>query len=137
MVSDAGEDQRLGAADPMIDERSEGRSTRQDGVFDRLRRWLMPTQGARNMRYASALAELDDAIALYPEAPMNYVLRGELYLKTAYYELARADFSQALTLAPEQIHDSAWGFIEQSAQDRARRGLKLAERKMRSARNTY
>jgi Tfp pilus assembly protein PilF len=75
------------------------------------------------------LFELDEAITLYPNAPMNYVLRGEYYLQIGYNQLAEQDFKRALALATDEFNQSSWGLVAQVAQDRARRGLKIARQR--------
>src|SRR5579859_3823927 len=44
------------------------------------------------------LDELSDAIARYPDAPANYVLRGEYFLAEGRNDLAAEDFRTALRL---------------------------------------
>ena len=76
------------------------------------------------VNYDDALIELDDAIALNPDAAVNYVLRGEIYMKLKNNTLAAADFEHALSLTAESVENSDWGFLEQVMQDRARQGLR-------------
>lgn len=73
------------------------------------------------------LRELSLAIEFYPDAPANYVLRGELYVEMGMSELAAADFRQALTLAVEQVETERWGVVAQAMQDRADAGLRRIE----------
>jgi len=70
------------------------------------------------------LPELNEAIAQYPDAPANYVLRGELLLAIGRQDEAHADFEQALELAQEQLANAAWGLAEQAIADRARENLR-------------
>jgi uncharacterized protein HemY len=76
------------------------------------------------------LRELNQGIVNHPEAPTNYVLRGELALATRDYEQAAADFEKALELASAQVETSDWGVLAQAMQDRAYRGLKEARRRL-------
>jgi Tfp pilus assembly protein PilF len=99
-----------------MDEHEEGT----DPIADRLR------------PFEAELVELDDAIALHPEAPANYVMRGEIYLRARLDDLACQDFERAIVLAADEIETRAWGLIAQAMQDRARRGLKIARRRLAS-----
>jgi uncharacterized protein HemY len=74
------------------------------------------------------LRDLNHAIADHPEAPANYVLRGELALETRDYSQAAADFEKALELASAQVETENWGILAQAMQDRAYRGLTQARR---------
>jgi hypothetical protein len=72
----------------------------------------------------SRLAALTDAIAANPDAAVNYVMRGELFLEHGERELAYADFVKALTLAAAQLETEEWGLVAQAVQDRAEAGLR-------------
>ncbi len=76
------------------------------------------------------LEALDWAIKARPEAPMNYVLRGELYSEMGEYELAHEDFGWALEQASRQVNEADWGIVAQAVQDRALRGLEQAQRRL-------
>jgi hypothetical protein len=76
------------------------------------------------------VTELSQAIDHAPEAPTNYVLRGELYLRARLYELARDDFRAAAELAEAQFERSDWGVLAQTTRDRALIGLTKAEKKL-------
>ena len=71
------------------------------------------------------LRELTNAIERHPDAAVNYVLRGELYLNSRQRDEARKDFRMALSLARSQYESSAWGVLAQGVQDRAIQGLRL------------
>jgi tetratricopeptide (TPR) repeat protein len=76
---------------------------------------------------AVAQQRIDDlgrAIERSPDAPSNYVLRGELLLKLRRYADAEMDFRRALDLAAAQVESQDWGVVAQVAQDRALAGLK-------------
>ena|GEM_PF-1093748 len=77
-----------------------------------------------------ALRHLDEAIENAPDAPANYVLRGELYLRAREYALAQRDFQRAYELATGQFERSDWGILAQAMQDRALAGLQKAERRL-------
>ncbi|MBX3066155.1 MAG: hypothetical protein KF726_24465 [Anaerolineae bacterium] len=71
------------------------------------------------------IAVLSDAIERHPDAPANYVLRGEAYLELAKYQLAASDFMTALRLAADRQTD--WEYLNRSVLDRARQGLRRVE----------
>src|SRR5258708_7965573 len=72
----------------------------------------------------SLLDELSAAIEHYPDAPANYVLRGELYLDEGQIALAAQDFQRALELADPLAESATWGYINEALADRAREGLR-------------
>jgi tetratricopeptide (TPR) repeat protein len=71
----------------------------------------------------AAIADLSASIADEPDAPMNYVLRGEALLRSGALDAARSDFERALALAERALRGERWGLIAQAAQDRAAAGL--------------
>lgn len=74
------------------------------------------------------LAALEMAIQKSPESPVNYFLRGEMYLELGIIEAAREDFETAIRLAERAQASASWEFIFQSYQDRAAIALqKLSE----------
>jgi len=72
------------------------------------------------------LRELDQAILNYPDTPMNYVLRGEFWVKYFQPEKAILDFEKALRLAQDELDRSDWEYREQAVIDRAEQGLRKA-----------
>lgn len=68
-------------------------------------------------------------IEAHPEAPANYVIRGELLLDAEDYALAAQDFETALNLAQPLAESSNWGYINQALIDRARQGLRQCNQK--------
>lgn len=76
------------------------------------------------------LLDLEWAIEEFPDAPANYVLRGEVYLEANEYALAVMDFEQGLALAAEQFANADWGLVAQVLQDRALNGLEKARRRL-------
>lgn len=76
------------------------------------------------------LDELNAAIARSPDVGVNYVLRGELYLKLKHYEHAVADFRDALQIVIHEVENNDWALVAQVLQDRAKRGLEKASRKL-------
>ena len=86
----------------------------------------------RRERLAARLRALDRAIAAAPDAPVNYVLRGELRLKLREREAAAADFQTALALADGAFTASDWGLVAQALADRALVGLRRAGYRLRS-----
>ena len=65
------------------------------------------------------LDRLDYAIQQEPDAPVNYLLRGEFWLQAGDYQRAWDDFEAARELAQEALASSDWGYIYQSYIDRA------------------
>lgn len=84
-------------------------------MWEKLFGWL----GGRNAQ----MAALNDAIASEPDAPINYVRRGELRLAAEDFSGARDDFERALALAEAQFKADRWGITLQTIQDRAAAGL--------------
>jgi tetratricopeptide (TPR) repeat protein len=76
------------------------------------------------------LDELTGMIRYNPQAPSNYVLRGEIYMRVGEYERAAADFEQALLLAGGQFDEEDWGLLSQTLRDQAGYGLERAQRKL-------
>lgn len=72
------------------------------------------------------LAALTDAIEESPASAVNYVLRGELYLRYDEPTLAQVDFERALAIAHEEAETHDWGFIAQALRDRALAGWQTA-----------
>ncbi len=70
------------------------------------------------------LDALSRKIMQYPDAPVNYVLRGEVYLDYHDTERAAADFRQAIALAEDQDATLDWGYINAAYIDRAVDGLR-------------
>jgi hypothetical protein len=62
-----------------------------------------------------------------PDAPSNYVMRGELLLARGDLEGARYDFEKAVELAETRAESANWGYINRALVDRAREGLKHCE----------
>ena len=72
----------------------------------------------------SRVEALTAAIELHPEAPVNYVFRGEALLENSYYAEAAADFEKGLELADSLAESANWGYIYRALADRAREGLR-------------
>ncbi len=70
------------------------------------------------------LAVLTEAIRRHPDAPSNYVVRGEFYLGRGEILAAAADFRRALQLAESGAARAAWGYVYTALADRAREGLR-------------
>jgi hypothetical protein len=67
---------------------------------------------------------LNRAVEQYPNAAVNYVLRGEYWLEQGDFQQAEADFSAAIALGMADLETSDWGFVQQALVDRARQGLR-------------
>ncbi len=76
----------------------------------------------------SRLDALTRKIEAYPNAPVNYVLRGEVYSEGGDDDLAAADFRRAIELADARDQALDWGYINASYVDRARAGLRQLNR---------
>jgi hypothetical protein len=74
----------------------------------------------------SRLYDLNWAVKAYPNAPANYVLRGELLLRQGDLFGAIADFRRGYELAAAGVENEAWGVVAQSLQDRSLAGLRDA-----------
>lgn len=72
----------------------------------------------------SRYVALTEAIARYPNAPSNYVLRGELLLEVGEHGAAAQDFEAALALAEKNAESADWGYITMALMERARSGLR-------------
>jgi hypothetical protein len=90
--------------------------------------WLRELFGGDHRQ--ARIDDLSARIEAEPEAPVNYVFRGELYLKAGDYELAAADFQQALAAAAAEIETANWGLVAQTVRDRALNGLKQSQRRL-------
>ncbi len=66
-------------------------------------------------------------VELSPEAPVNYVLRGEEWLIYGEVERARTDFERARAQADHLLSESAWGYVYQAYIDRADAGLRQCD----------
>lgn len=107
--------------EPIADE-PEKRKQHPATFWDRLRQMLF---GGANR--AERLQQLSDAIADVPDAAVNYLLRGELYVEMNKTTLAIADFEQAAALAQEEYETERWGIAAQAIQDRALSNLERLE----------
>lgn len=67
---------------------------------------------------------LNRALERQPDAPANYVMRGELLLARGDTEGARRDFEKAVELAETRAESANWGYINRALVDRAREGLR-------------
>ncbi len=75
----------------------------------------------------SRMTLLNRAIDGNPQAAINYVLRGELWLKNEQPEAAIADFQAGIALAEAELENSDWDYLQQTIIDRAQQGLKMAQ----------
>ncbi|MFZ4826035.1 MAG: hypothetical protein ACOYLB_01635 [Phototrophicaceae bacterium] len=72
------------------------------------------------------LQTLSDAIRLHPNAAVNYLLRGEFYLRNGQLDQAIEDFLNAIDKAEAEAPQQRWGLQAQAVRDRALYGLRLA-----------
>ncbi|MBZ0290649.1 MAG: hypothetical protein K8I30_23695 [Anaerolineae bacterium] len=78
----------------------------------------------------SRLETLTAAIEQNSAAPVNYVLRGELYLEMGDYAAALADFEYAEKVASYRVDEDNWGVIAQALRDRAQAGIAKVRRRL-------
>jgi hypothetical protein len=71
---------------------------------------------------STRIAKLNRAIGLYPESPVNYILRGEAFLEEDQRDQAVDDFLAAIALAERR--ETTWEYINHAMLDRARQGLR-------------
>jgi hypothetical protein len=83
-----------------------------------------PVQGERPVALTPQVRFLSRLIEADPDAPVNYLLRGEEWLVCGQFEEARADFEAARARSERLLSESAWGYIHQSYIDRAEAGLR-------------
>ncbi|MBN2305887.1 MAG: hypothetical protein JXQ72_15495 [Anaerolineae bacterium] len=70
------------------------------------------------------IALLTRAIEANPDAPVNYLLRGEELVMCGVLEQAQSDFEMVRLLAESLLRESEWGYIYQAYSDRAEVGLR-------------
>jgi serine/threonine protein kinase/Flp pilus assembly protein TadD len=92
----------LGDADGARAARARAQAITPTGFRDH---YLLATTYARASRYAEAVAELNQAIALNPQHYWSWVQRGICYEELGKYTLATGDFGACIGLWP----DFAWG----------------------------
>ena len=68
--------------------------------------------------------ELTRAIDGHPDAPVNYVLRGELLLDAGDAVAAADDFATAILLAEQCAERAEWGYLSVALIERAHMGLR-------------
>jgi hypothetical protein len=83
--------------------------------------------GGHETDWDTQLFLLSRAIKADPNAPVNYLLRGEEWLARGQVEQAQVDFLRARARAEDMLRESAWGYIYQSYIDRVDAGLRYCE----------
>ena len=99
-------------------------------LWERVLGWIINSRTLDVKR----LEMLSEAVMQNPKSAVNYVFRGEEYLRAGETELAAADFETALELAQKQFEQDDWGLVSQTLRDQAERGLELAQRASKSKR---
>jgi hypothetical protein len=99
-------------------------------LWERVLGWIISNRTLDIKR----LEMLSDAVMQNPKSAVNYVFRGEEYLRAGETELAALDFETALELAQKQFEQDDWGLVSQALRDQAERGLELAQRASKSKR---
>lgn len=97
-------------------------------IWQSIRRFFFKTASEKEDENRTRMYILNNAIETYPDAAVNYLLRGELQIELRQYEMAQTDFETALELAATQYDNERWGLGAQAIQDRARRGLQRTVR---------
>lgn len=92
-------------------------------IWQRIWRFFFKTSSVREAEYRERMIELSKAIENFPDAAVNYILRGELHSQHQEYDEAREDFNKALELAEAQYENERWGISAQAIRDRALKGL--------------
>jgi|GEM_PF-5994861 len=92
-------------------------------VWQTIRRFFFKSSSERESENRLRMYVLNNAIETYPDAAVNYLLRGELYLEIGRHDAAKDDFEKALELATDQYDNERWGLASQTVKDRAMRGL--------------
>lgn len=93
-------------------------------IWQVIRRFFYKNKSERDAEQRTRLYMLNQAIETYPEAAVNYLLRGELYIEMKIHEAAQKDLQTAIDLAETQYKNDRWGLGSQAIQDRATRALK-------------
>lgn len=114
----------------VVDEEESQTPSPRMGIWQQVLRRVIPSVENLRDEYNQRLAELNDAVALHPDNPTNYMLRGETYLEINKPEFALADFEKAFELASGHLEQTNWGFVMQVVQDRAQRGLLKAKQRL-------
>jgi hypothetical protein len=94
------------------------------GFLARLRARFAGMSAAQDYTTERLIA-LSRAIERHPDAAVNYVLRGELFLKMGEHTRAADDFQGALILTDAQLQQDDWGLVAQAVQERALAGLRM------------
>jgi len=92
-------------------------------IGQRIWRFFFKSALAREEDQQTRMLELEKAIETYPDAAVNYLLRGELFLDMRDTTAAQLDFEDALVLVEEQYQTDRWGIAAQAIRDRALQGL--------------
>ena len=105
--------------------------SRGGSLWQTLRAMFTPPADAQPNKLQRHLYELNALIDRHPDAPANYVLRGELYLKAGRVHEAILDFERALEIASADLETRDWAVVAQVIENRARVGLQRATRRAR------
>ena len=88
-----------------------------------VRRFFFKTRAERRAEQAWRIEQLGREIAHDPDAPVHYLLRGDLHLAQGQYHQAQHDLQRAYDLASDQLASAEWGIVAQSIRDQALRLL--------------
>ena len=105
-------------------------SDQEQSVWDKLRRWLRPTQEEQMAGVGDRLLALNEAIEDAPDVAVNYLARAELLLEIGRVVEAIDDFERVEVLAAKDFDDRRWGVVAQALRDRAKRGMEEAQKRL-------
>ncbi len=100
----------------------DGDLTRQS-FWGMVRRFFFKTRAERRAEQVWRIEQLGREIAHDSDAPVHYLLRGDLHLAQGQYHQAQHDLQRAYDLASEQLASAEWGLVAQSIRDQALRLL--------------
>jgi cytochrome c-type biogenesis protein CcmH/NrfG len=99
--------------------------------ISKIRQFFWKTSAEKFAEQQKRVRNLTHSIEINPGNATNYVFRAEVYLEQEAWQLAQADFEKALKVAEKQIETDRWGLVAQTMQDRAFRGLQLAQKRLK------
>ena len=99
--------------------------------------WRMRRASIHRRELTERIQNLTAQIDRYPHTPVNFVVRGEVYLANGQAEAAKGDFQRALDLAEGRVDELPWGYVNAGLIDRAREGLNEAQDQLESESAIY
>ena len=96
--------------------------------------WRAQRAAIREQDFIGRINDLTAQIERYPNTPVNFIIRGEVYLAHGQADAASIDFQRALDLAESRVDTLPWGYVNAGLIDRAREGLVEANDRLQAAR---